>query len=118
MITMYYIVCQDDSFSSQFDGGYIWEPAESEALLKLRVGDTILHDVKGEIKAVSKVTQEWQTATAPGCMKEKYGTGHAGHVILCQGQMAEHPVAFQPDCGDSFCVISETEGINLVSSIK
>jgi hypothetical protein len=95
-------VNQGQTYAQERDGGYLWAPKANEKgqtmeawtnMELLKVGDVIVHYAKG-IRALSRVTQEWETASRPSEL-QRHPWEDEGYRVLARYEELAAPISLE-----------------------
>lgn len=96
-----YYCFQGGSFNSEYAGGYIWAPYESDSGMKIHywdrlkdliAGDMIFHAVHGNIRAISIVAEPSIIAARPEKLVGIFKDDHRGYLVRCNYTYIDNPI--------------------------
>lgn len=101
--TQVWWVNQGQTYAEEYAGGYLWAPKANDKgrtmeawtnMERLEVGDVIVHYANKAIRALSRVSREWQTAERPSGF-ERHEWEREGYKVLTHYEELAEPVPLE-----------------------
>lgn len=96
----YYWVFQNKTYKEEFEGSFLWAPKSKdrkikhwETMLKLNIGDLIIHSYFGKIVAIGEVTKKSFECNQPDNLKHNNRWNNDGYKALCKYTLLNIPLS-------------------------